>query len=113
MLKAVGPASLPSGGRRLEAVGNGGGLPPWILDDNCPDNIKCGSSADCEGLTIEDIEDFFDGRKLSELEAERRKLQPGPPGPPNSESYIRMVCIHGLAPLAFIEDGPPLRQHRR
>ena len=21
--------------------------------------------------------------------------------------HIRMVCIHGLAPLAFIEDGPP------
>ena len=33
----LGPASLPSGGRRLEAVG---GAPQWFIDGYCPENIQ-------------------------------------------------------------------------
>ena len=76
------------------------GPPDWILDDNCPVNVQCSTSADCEYVTMQDIDPYWGlDRRLSELHG--RKLQPG-----DIEDYIRMVCIHGLAPLAPMVNGP-------
>ena len=68
------------------------------------DNIQCSTSADCEGLGPEDFDLYPFSRKLLErAEAGGRRLQAPP-----------LVCIHGLEPLGFIEDGPPgLRRNLR
>ena len=100
----LGPASLPSGGRRLEAVG---GAPQWFIDGYCPENIQCSTSADCEGLGPEEWNISPFNRKLVEqAEAGGRRL--------DDVLFPPLVCIHGLEPLGFIEDGPPgLRRNLR
>ena len=104
----LGPASLPSGGRRLEAVGRNddppgsGGPPDWFIDGDC-ENVQCSTSADCEGLGPEDFDLYPFSRKLLErAEAGGRRLQAPP-----------LVCIHGLEPLGFIFDGPLRRRNLR
>ena len=114
----LGPASLPSGGRRLEAVGDDsgcpgpgcGGPPQWFIDGYCPENIQCSTSADCEGLGPEEWNISPFNRKLVEqAEAGVRRLDDTPP------SGLPILCIHGLEPLGFGEDGPPgnLRRNLR
>ncbi|CAH0364144.1 unnamed protein product [Pelagomonas calceolata] len=101
----LGPASLPSGGRRLEAVG---GAPQWFIDGYCPENIQCSTSADCEGLGPEEWNISPFNRKLVEqAEAGGRRLDDTPPpGPP-------ILCIYGLEPLGFGEDPGNLRRNLR
>ena len=77
------------------------------IDGNCPDNIQCSTSADCEGLGPEEFNINPFGRKLVErAEAGGRRL--------DDVLFPPLVCIHGLEPLGFIEDGPPgLRRNLR
>ena len=83
----LGPASLPSGGRRLEAVGDdgpgSGGPPP---PPECPVHLQCTTTEDCDASFYE----FSLPRKLSELE-EGRKLE-GPITWP-------VVCVYGYTPI--------------
>ena len=83
-----------------------GGPPDWFIDGNC-ENVQCSTSADCEGLGPEEFNINPFGRKLVErAEAGGRRL--------DDVLFPPLVCIHGLEPLGFIEDGPPgLRRNLR